>query len=135
MLHISSTVGFTKHARLIGHEAEVLAAAHPTDVVYHIKRMLGREYKDKCLQKHLLHYPFTVAAQHTNTYSTCDSALKYYGAPSVEQWVLGERCKMGPEQLCAQLLTQLAQMAEAFTGDLLTLFMSPLLATVLCIHR
>ena len=59
---IPSVVGFTRYARLIGHEAEVLAATQPADVVYHIKRMLGREYKDTCLQTHLPHYPFTVSA-------------------------------------------------------------------------
>lgn len=112
-LNIPSCICSTRYATLVGHQAEALArSTGPTSgygVMYHVQRFLGKTLADVCADARP--WPLIVLPEpETSMHST-------WKAPTVEAWVLGERHKLRVEQLCAELLTQLVEMADSFIGN------------------
>ncbi|KPI40061.1 glucose-regulated-like protein [Cyphellophora attinorum] len=97
-----SWVAFTDDERLVGDAAKNQYAANPTRTIFDIKRLIGRKYSDKDLQKDAKHFPFTVAQKD--------------GKPVVKVEVSGKERTFTPEEVSAMVLGKMKDVAEAYLG-------------------
>jgi len=98
-----SYVAFTKSGRLLGEAAKNEAAAHPTQTVFDIKRLIGRKYYDEVVQEDIQSLPYKVQEE--------DGKLKVLVA------ALGEVKYLTPEEISAMVLSKMKETAEAFLGQ------------------
>jgi heat shock protein 5 len=98
-----SYVAFSDNERLIGDAAKNQATSNPERTIYDVKRLIGRDYKDKTVQK--------------------DKALLSYdivdkvGKPYVKTNVVGGETKVfSPEEISAMILGKMKEIAEGFLG-------------------
>merc|ERR1719260_50824 len=101
-----SYVAFTDSERLVGDAAKHQVASNPTNTVYDAKRMIGRRYSDKTIQKDIKLWPFEVVNKDGKPYVK----VKYQG---------GERT-FAPEEISAMVLTKMKLVAEAYLGKKVT---------------
>ena len=59
-----SWVSFTEDERLVGDAAKNQMAQNPSNTVFDAKRLIGRTYDDKDVQKDLKHFPFNLVNRH-----------------------------------------------------------------------
>jgi heat shock protein 1/8 len=97
-----SYVGFTENERLIGDSAKAMAALNPSNTIYDVKRLLGRDYNDKELQQDLKSLPYKIV--------NCN------GKPKVEVEFKGETKLFTPEEISAMILTKMKDIAESYLG-------------------
>lgn len=97
-----SYVGFTENERLIGDAAKAMAALNPSNTIYDVKRLIGRDYNDKDLQQDLKSLPYKIV--------NCN------GKPKVEVDFKGEVKQFTPEEISAMILTKMKETAESFLG-------------------
>ncbi|CAL5223179.1 g5651 [Coccomyxa viridis] len=97
-----SYVAFTDTERLIGDAAKNQATTNPERTVYDVKRLIGRNFKDKEVQRDAKMV----------SYKVVDKSAK----PYVEVDVAGEKKTFSPEEISAMILTKMKDTAEAFLG-------------------
>eukprot|EP01084_Bolivina_argentea_P124225 220131_1 len=97
-----SYVAFTDAERLIGDAAKHQVASNPTNTVYDSKRMIGRRYTDKVVQKDIKLWPFEVVNKE--------------GKPYVRVNYQGTERTFAPEEISAMILTKMRSVAEAYLG-------------------
>ncbi|KAL8286428.1 hypothetical protein RQP46_004445 [Phenoliferia psychrophenolica] len=104
-----SYVGFAPPTgeRLVGDAAKNQAPSNPTNTIFDIKRLIGRRFDDKDLQKDLKHYPFTVKAAAS-------------GQPVVEVEVGSSKRTFTPEEISAMVLGKMKETAETYLGKKVT---------------
>ncbi|KAK9833849.1 hypothetical protein WJX74_007814 [Apatococcus lobatus] len=98
-----SYVAFTDSERLIGDAAKNQAAVNPSRTVYDVKRLIGRSFKDKEVQRDAK----LVA------YKIVDKATK----PYVEVEFKGETKSFSPEEISSMILAKMRDTAEAYLGE------------------
>ena len=99
-----SFVAFTDKERLVGEAAKNQAALNPERSVYAVKRLIGRNFKDKEIQrdKELVSY----------------NIVDKNGKPYVLTQVKGVELKvLSPEEISAMVLTKMKQIAENYLGQ------------------
>eukprot|EP00484_Ammonia_sp_Unknown_P005033 CAMPEP_0197072840 /NCGR_PEP_ID=MMETSP1384-20130603/210296_1 /TAXON_ID=29189 /ORGANISM="Ammonia sp." /LENGTH=694 /DNA_ID=CAMNT_0042511661 /DNA_START=112 /DNA_END=2196 /DNA_ORIENTATION=+ len=101
-----SYVAFTDTERLIGDAAKHQVAANPTNTVYDAKRMIGRRYQDKVVQKDIKLWPFEV--------------INKDGKPYIKVQYQGAERTFAPEEISAMVLTKMKNVAEAYLGKEVT---------------
>jgi len=101
-----SYVAFTDSERLVGDSAKHQVASNPTNTVYDAKRMIGRRYSEKTIQKDIKLWPFEVVNREGKPYVK----VNYQG---------GERT-FAPEEISAMVLTKMKLVAEAYLGKKVT---------------
>jgi len=101
-----SYVAFTDSERLIGDAAKHQVASNPTNTVYDAKRMIGRRYTDKNVQKDVKLWPFEVVNKD--------------GKPYVRVQYQGQERTFAPEEISAMILTKMKNVAEAYLGKTVT---------------
>jgi len=79
-----SYVAFTERERKIGETAKNQAARNPANTIFDAKRLIGRKFNDKTVQKDVKLWPFKVEAN-------------YDGKPIVVVKYKGEEKKFHPE--------------------------------------
>jgi heat shock protein 1/8 len=97
-----SYVSFNETERLIGDAAKSVSALNPTNTIYDIKRLLGRDYNDKILQEDMKSLPYKI--------------INSGGKPKVEVEFKGEMKQFTPEEISAMILTKMKDIAEAYIG-------------------
>jgi heat shock protein 1/8 len=97
-----SYVSFNETERLIGDGAKAMAALNPSNTIYDVKRLLGREFNDKNLQEDMKSLPYKIV--------NCD------GKPKVQVDFKGETKLFTPEEISAMILTKMKDTAEAYLG-------------------
>ncbi|CAL8462784.1 g2317 [Coccomyxa elongata] len=97
-----SYVAFTDSERLIGDAAKNQATTNPDRTVYDVKRLIGRNFKDKEVQRDAKMV----------SYKVVDKAAK----PYVEVEISGEKKTFSPEEISAMILTKMKDTAEAYLG-------------------
>ena len=98
-----SYVAFTDGERLIGDAAKNQATTNPTRTIYDVKRLIGRDFKDKTVQKDKALLSFDIV----------DKA----GKPYVSTGVAGGGDKVfSPEEISAMILGKMKEIAEGFLG-------------------
>uniref|UniRef100_A0A093VL07 Endoplasmic reticulum chaperone BiP n=1 Tax=Talaromyces marneffei PM1 TaxID=1077442 RepID=A0A093VL07_TALMA len=101
-----SYVAFTDDERLIGDAAKNQYAANPERTIFDIKRLIGRKYDDKDVQKDIKNFPFKVANQG--------------GKPVVKVDVNKSSKTFTPEEVSAMVLTKMREIAEGYLGKTVT---------------
>lgn len=98
-----SVVAFTKSGeRLIGEAAKNQATLNPTNTVYDVKRLIGRNFEDKEVQSDIKLLPYKIVNKN--------------GKPYIEVTVKGEKKVFSPEEISAMVLTKMKETAEAYLG-------------------
>ena len=102
-----SYIAFTDSERLIGDAAKNQAAMNPLNTIFDAKRLIGRKWKDECVQSDMKQWPFSVVE-------------KENGKPFVEVQYKEEQKSFRPEELSAMILTKMKETAEAFLNTKVT---------------
>ena len=99
-----SVVGYTADGEvLVGQSAKRQAVTNPTNTIFAVKRLIGRKFDDKVVQKDISMVPYTI--------------LK---ADNGDAWVEAGGEKMAPPQVSAQVLMKMKKTAEDFLGEAVT---------------
>jgi heat shock protein 5 len=97
-----SYVAFTDNERLIGDSAKNQATVNVYRTVYDAKRLIGRKFTDKEVQKDAKMFPFKVVDQ--------------AGKPCIEVELDGSKKVFQAEEISAMVLVKMKETAEAFLG-------------------
>jgi len=98
-----SWVAFTDSERLIGEAAKNQAAVNPERTVFDVKRLIGRKYDDKEVQKDIKLFPYKI--------------INKDGKPNIQVKIKdGETKVFSPEEISAMVLMKMKETAEAFLG-------------------
>lgn len=96
-----SVVGYTADDEvLVGQSAKRQAVTNPTNTVFAVKRLIGRKFDDKVVQKDISMVPYTISK-----------------ADNGDAWVEAGGEKMAPPQVSAQVLMKMKKTAEDFLGE------------------
>ena len=102
-----SFVAFTDEERLIGEAAKNQASQNPERSIYSVKRLIGRDYKDKEVQQDKKLVPYSI--------------VDVNGKPYIETTIPGgETKKYAPENISAMVLTKMKEIAENVLGQKVT---------------
>lgn len=99
-----SVVGYTADDEvLVGQSAKRQAVTNPTNTVFAVKRLIGRKFDDKVVQKDISMVPYTISK-----------------ADNGDAWVEAGGQQMAPPQVSAQVLMKMKKTAEDFLGESVT---------------
>jgi molecular chaperone DnaK len=99
-----SIVAFTKDGEvLVGQSAKRQAVTNPKNTLYGIKRLIGRKFKEKVVQRDIDMVPFKIAE-----------------ADNGDAWVEVNDKKMAPPEISARVLMKMKKTAEEFLGEEVT---------------
>ncbi|GLJ52466.1 hypothetical protein SUGI_1116070 [Cryptomeria japonica] len=98
-----SWVAFTDSERLIGEAAKNQAALNPERTIFDVKRLIGRKYEDKEVQRDIKLLPYKI--------------INKDGKPYIQVKIKdGEIKVFSPEEISAMILTKMKETAESFLG-------------------
>ncbi|KAF4726874.1 Luminal-binding protein 5, partial [Perkinsus olseni] len=97
-----SYVAFTDEERLAGEAAKNYVAVDPQNTVFDVKRLIGRRYADKTVQRDKKLLPFSITDKG--------------GKPMIEVAVKGQKKVLTPEEISAMVLTKMKETAENYLG-------------------
>ncbi len=99
-----SIVAYTNEPQpIVGRAAKRQAVTNPHDTLYAFKRLIGRRFDDKEVQKAIKHSPF-----------------KIIKADNGDAWVQAKDQKLAPQQVSAQVLMKMKKTAEDYLGHPVT---------------
>ncbi|ODM15041.1 78 kDa glucose-regulated protein precursor [Aspergillus cristatus] len=101
-----SYVAFTDEERLVGDAAKNQYAANPVRTIFDIKRLIGRKFDDKDIQKDTKNFPFKVVNKD--------------GKPVVKVDVNKTPKTFTPEEISAMVLGKMKDIAEGYLGKKVT---------------
>jgi len=99
-----SVVAFTDEERLVGEAAKNQASSNPKRTIYVVKRLIGRKYDDKEVQRDAKWLPYDVVSKAGKPYV------------SVEMPGVGQK-QLSPEEVSAMVLTKMKEIAENYLGQ------------------
>ena len=99
-----SSVAFTDDERLVGEAAKNQASANPKRTIYVVKRLIGRKFDDKEVQRDLKWLPYDVVSKAGKPYV------------SVEMPGVGTK-QLSPEEVSAMILVKMKEIAENYLGQ------------------
>src|SRR5689334_15356492 len=88
---------------LVGASAKRQAVTNPKNTLYAIKRLIGRKFEEKEVQKDIALMPFTIVK-----------------AENGDAWVSVRDKKMVPPQISAEVLRKMKKTAEDYLGEEVT---------------
>ncbi|CAF1419894.1 unnamed protein product [Rotaria sordida] len=98
-----SFVTFTSNGeRLIGDAAKNLLVSNPQNTIFHIKRLIGREFDDPSIQQDIKHFPFSVVSKDNR--------------PVVKVNIGSTEKLFTPEEISAMILGKMREIAETYLG-------------------
>jgi heat shock protein 5 len=95
-----SYVAWSEGERLTGDSAKNQATINPENTVFDVKRLIGRKFKDKTVQRDKKLFPFGV--------------VDVKGKPYVEVTVNGEKKQFAPEEVSSMILQKMRSTAESY---------------------
>jgi len=98
-----SVVAYTGDEVLVGASAKRQAVTNPQHTLYAIKRLIGRKFKDKEVQKDIDLVPYKIAS-----------------ADNGDAWVEVHGKKMAPPEVSARVLMKMKKTAEDYLGEPVT---------------
>jgi heat shock protein 5 len=99
-----SVVAFTDEERLVGEAAKNQASNNAKRSIYVVKRLIGRKFDDKEVQRDLKWLPYDVVSKAGKPYV------------SVEMPGVGQK-QLSPEEVSAMILTRMKEIAENYLGQ------------------
>jgi molecular chaperone DnaK len=94
-----SVVAFGDAETLVGSSARNQAVVNPENTIYAVKRLIGRRFDDKMVQKDIKLVPY-----------------KIIKADNGDAWVESKGKKFSPSQISADILAKIKKDAEAYLG-------------------
>lgn len=101
-----SYVAFTDEERLIGDAAKNQYSANPERTVFDAKRLIGRKFEDKDVQKDMKNFPFKLVSKDDK--------------PVVKVDVNKQPKTFTPEEISAMVLGKMKEIAESYLGKTVT---------------
>ena len=98
-----SIVGFTDEERLVGQPAKRQAVTNPSDTLFAVKRLIGRQYNDPMVTKDKKMVPYNIVE-----------------GSNKDAWVEAKGEKYSPSQISAFILQKMKETAESHLGDEVT---------------
>jgi len=98
-----SIVGFTDDERLVGQPAKRQAVTNPSDTLFAVKRLIGRQYNDPMVSKDKKMVPYNIVE-----------------GSNKDAWVEAKGEKYSPSQISAFILQKMKETAESHIGDEVT---------------
>ncbi len=98
-----SIVGFTDDERLVGQPAKRQAVTNPSDTLFAVKRLIGRQYNDPMVSKDKKMVPYNIVE-----------------GSNKDAWVEAKGEKYSPSQISAFILQKMKETAESHLGDEVT---------------
>ena len=96
-----SIVGYTDDGEvLVGQSAKRQAVTNPTNTLFAVKRLIGRQFEDDVVQRDIKMVPYTIGK-----------------ADNGDAWVEVKGDKMAPPQISAQVLSKMKKTAEDYIGE------------------
>jgi len=97
-----SYVAFTDDEKLVGEAAKNQASSNPERTVYVIKRLIGRNFEDKEVQRDKKYVPYKIISKS--------------GKPYVSIETTAGKKELSPEEISAMILVKMKEVAENFLG-------------------
>jgi len=99
-----SVVGYTDDDEiLVGQSAKRQAVTNPTNTLFAVKRLIGRQFDDEVVQRDIKMVPYTITK-----------------ADNGDAWVEVKGEKMAPPQVSGQVLAKMKKTAEDYLGEPVT---------------
>jgi molecular chaperone DnaK len=99
-----SVVAFTKDDEvLVGQSAKRQAVTNPSNTLYAVKRLIGRRFDEKIVQKDIDMVPYKIVK-----------------ADNGDAWIESQGKKMAPPEISARVLMKMKKTAEEFLGEEVT---------------
>ncbi len=98
-----SIVGFTDDERLVGQPAKRQAVTNPSDTLFAVKRLIGRQYNDPMVSKDKKMVPYNIVE-----------------GSNKDAWVEAKGEKFSPSQISAFILQKMKETAESHLGNEVT---------------
>ncbi len=95
-----SIVGFTDDERLVGQPAKRQAVTNPSDTLFAVKRLIGRQYNDPMVTKDKKMVPYNIVE-----------------GSNKDAWVEAKGEKYSPSQISAFILQKMKETAESHLGN------------------
>lgn len=97
-----SQVAFTDDEKLVGEAAKNQGASNPLRTVFVIKRLVGRKFDDKEVQRDMKYLPYKIVSKSGKPYVSVDTTA-------------GNK-QLSPEEVSAMILVKMKEVAEAYLG-------------------
>ena len=97
-----SYVAFTDEEKLVGEAAKNQASANPVRTVYVVKRLIGRNFEDKEVQRDKKYVPYKIVSKSGKPYISVETPQ------GVKE--------LSPEEVSAMILVKMKEVAEAYLG-------------------
>jgi molecular chaperone DnaK len=97
--HTPSIVGYTSGPIVVGQPAKRQAISNSKNTLYAIKRLIGRNFTDKEVQRDINIMPFKIIESENKS-----------------AWVEVKNKKLSPQQVSAEILKKMKETAENYTG-------------------
>ncbi|MBR28009.1 MAG: molecular chaperone DnaK [Rhodobacteraceae bacterium] len=98
-----SMVAFTEDERLVGQPAKRQAVTNPENTLFAVKRLIGRRYTDKAVEKDKGMVPYHIVE-----------------GKNGDAWVEARGEKYSPSQVSAYILQKMKETAESYLGETVT---------------
>ena len=98
-----SYVSFNETERLLGDAAKASSSSNPTNTIYDVKRLVGRDYSDNVLQQDMKSLTYKIVSSN--------------GKPKVKVDFKNEEKEFTPEEISAMILVKMKETAEAYLGE------------------
>ena len=95
-----SIIAYTDDEILVGQSAKRQAVTNPSNTLYAVKRLIGRRYKDRVVQRDIDMVPYKIVE-----------------AANGDAWVEGSGEQLAPPQVSAEVLKKMKKTAEEFLGE------------------
>ena len=95
-----SIIAYTDGEILVGQSAKRQAVTNPANTLFAVKRLIGRRYKDRVVQRDIDMVPYKIVE-----------------AANGDAWVQGSGEQLAPPQVSAEVLKKMKKTAEEFLGE------------------
>ena len=95
-----SIIAYTDGETLVGQSAKRQAVTNPANTLFAVKRLIGRRYKDRVVQRDIDMVPYKIVE-----------------AANGDAWVEGAGEQLAPPQVSAEVLKKMKKTAEEFLGE------------------
>jgi heat shock protein 5 len=97
-----SYVAFNDDEKLVGESAKNQGSLNPLRTIYVVKRLIGRKFEDKEVQRDMKMVPYKIISKQGKPYVSVNTAN-------------GDKT-LSPEEVSAMILTKMKEVAEAYLG-------------------